>query len=110
MRQRHPVPKHGTRRSGVRRLGTLLSALALSLPFSLPLAQADDRAMRDALEAARSQQWERIDQRAIADHPLAGYVEYHRLRTRLPQAEPGQVLDFIERHADSPLGLSLIHI
>lgn len=104
MRQRHPATKRGTRRSGARRLGTLLTALTLSLPFSLTLAQADDRALRNALEAARSQQWERIDQRAIADHPLVGYVEYHRLRGRLPQAEPGQVLDFIERHADSPLG------
>ncbi|MGJ7458045.1 transglycosylase SLT domain-containing protein [Halomonas sp. RA08-2] len=99
MRQRHPAPKRGARR-----LSTLLAALTLSLPFSLPLAQADDRALRNALEAARSQQWERIDQRAIAGHPLAGYVEYHRLRGRLPQAEPGQILDFIERHKDSPLG------
>ncbi|MDI5934833.1 transglycosylase SLT domain-containing protein [Halomonas sp. LN1S58] len=60
--------------------------------------------MRDALEAARNQEWLKIDQAAIDDHLLAGYVEYHRLRHRLPQAEPSQVLDFIERHGDSPLG------
>ena len=88
----------------VRRAGSLLTALTLSLPLALPLAQADDRAMRDALEAARNQQWSRLDTRSIEGHPLAGYVEYHRLRNRLPQAEPGQILDYIERHADSPLG------
>ncbi len=104
MRHRLFLPQRGARHGCARRLGSLLTALALSLPFSLPLAQADDRAMRDALEAARSQQWERIDQDAIADHSLAGYVEYHRLRDRLPQAEPDEVLDFIERHANSPLG------
>src|SRR5699024_5899288 len=26
------------------------------------------------------------------------------MRSRLPQVQPGQVLDFIERHQDSPLG------
>ncbi len=104
MRLRHPATTRGARPSGARRTATLLTTLTLLLLFSLSLAQADDRALRDALEAARSQQWERIDQRAIDGHPLAGYVEYHRLRGRLPQAEPGQILDFIERHDDSPLG------
>lgn len=78
----------------------LLTATLACLP---QFAQADDRAMRDALEAARNQEWQQIDEAAIADHELAGYVEYHRLRGRLPQAEPGQVIDYIERHADSPL-------
>ncbi|WP_254275341.1 transglycosylase SLT domain-containing protein [Halomonas sp. 3H] len=98
MRHRHPLMTRG-----VRRVGTLLAALTLSLPLALPLAQADDRALREALEAARNQQWDRVDPAAISGHPLAGYVEYHRLRGRLPQAEPGQILAFIERHADSPL-------
>ncbi|WP_411971195.1 transglycosylase SLT domain-containing protein [Halomonas kalidii] len=79
----------------------LIAATLCCLPL---LVQADDRAMRDALEAARNQEWLKIDQAAIDDHLLAGYVEYHRLRHRLPQAEPSQVLDFIERHGDSPLG------
>jgi soluble lytic murein transglycosylase len=103
MRHRHSVLKSDARRRGARRVGSLLTALALSLPITLPLAQGDDRAMRDALEAARTQQWARIDSRAIEGHALAGYVEYHRLRDRLPQVEPGQVLDFIDRHTDSPL-------
>ncbi|MCH4563290.1 transglycosylase SLT domain-containing protein [Halomonas sp. EGI 63088] len=79
----------------------LIAATLCCLPL---LVQADDRAMRDALEAARNQEWQKIDQAAIDDHLLAGYVEYHRLRNRLPQAEPARVLDFIERHDDSPLG------
>ena len=86
-----------------RRVGSLLTALTLSLPLGSPLVLGDDRAMRDALEAARNREWQKIDQAAIDGHLLAGYVEYHRLRHRLPQAEPAQVLDFIERHADTPL-------
>ncbi|WP_231489507.1 transglycosylase SLT domain-containing protein [Billgrantia saliphila] len=78
----------------------LVIATLLCLPL---VGQADDRAIRDALADARAQRWERVDVTALADHPLAGYVEYHRLRGRLPQAEPGEVLDFIERHRDSPL-------
>ena len=78
---------------------------AVTLSFSVSVhAQPGDNAMRTALEAARSQQWERIDTAAIAGHVLESYVEYHRLRSRLPLVEPGQVLDFIERHQDSPLG------
>ncbi len=92
MRHRHPV----------RRAATWLATAALCLP-AIAQAQPSDSAMRDALEAARNQQWERVDERAIQGHVLAGYVEYHRLRHRLPQAEPAQVLDFIDRHRDAPL-------
>ena len=78
---------------------------AATLSFSVSgHAQPSDSAMHTALEAARNQQWERIDTAAISGHVLEGYVEYHRLRSRLPLVEPGQVLDFIERHQDSPLG------
>ena len=102
MRPRRNALLLSTHGSGARRIAALLATLALSLPFAQ--TQADDGAMRDALEAARSQEWERIDFSAVETHALSGYVEYHRLRGRLPQAEPGQVLDFIDRHADSPLG------
>ncbi|MBB3143365.1 transglycosylase SLT domain-containing protein [Halomonas organivorans] len=66
-------------------------------------AQADDRAMRDALQAARSHDWQAIDRAAINDHVLAGYVDYHRLKARLPGATASEVQAFIEQHADSPL-------
>ncbi|RDB43891.1 lytic murein transglycosylase [Halomonas sp. DQ26W] len=79
-----------------------LAAAAISLPL-IAQAQPSDSVMREALEAARNQQWNRIDSSAINDHVLYGYVEYHRLRDQLPQAEPGQVLAFIERYQDAPL-------
>ncbi|MFD2189242.1 transglycosylase SLT domain-containing protein [Pistricoccus aurantiacus] len=78
-------------------------AFALALPQNAALAAPDDQAMKDALNAARKQQWERIDQSAIQGHVLEGYVEYHRLKSRLPQAAPAEIKTFIERHADSPL-------
>lgn len=79
-------------------------ALATATLCCLPLlGQADDHSMRDALHAARAGDWHKIDEAAIAGHELAGYVAYHRLRSRLPNAEPRRVLSFIERHADSPL-------
>lgn len=84
-----------------RRFATLATATALGLLLSP--AQADDRALREALDAARQQQWSRIDAAAIDGHVLEGYVEYHRLKARLPAAEPAEVLAFIERHQDSPL-------
>ncbi|CAM4007773.1 transglycosylase SLT domain-containing protein [Vreelandella rituensis] len=75
----------------------------LLLGASTTTQAASDSTMRDALEAARNQQWQDVNSAALADHELSGYVEYHRLRGRLPQAEPGQILDFIQRHQDSPL-------
>ncbi|WP_048308228.1 transglycosylase SLT domain-containing protein [Halomonas sp. PR-M31] len=80
-------------------------ALTIAAMMSLPIMASDnvDQQMRKALEAARSKQWDRIDQDAIKDHVLAGYVEYHQLRNRLPHLDTGVVNDFIERYADSPL-------
>ncbi|SDN20183.1 transglycosylase SLT domain-containing protein [Vreelandella arcis] len=62
-----------------------------------------DSAMRDALDAARNQQWERIDMRAIDDHILSGYITYHRLRGQLPDVSPDTVNRYIDTHSDSPL-------
>lgn len=86
-----------------RRVGLLLTALTLSLPAGASQAQANDRALQDALQAARQKQWHKIDQSAIDGHILAGYVEYHRLRDQLPQVEPERIHAFIDRHRDSPL-------
>ncbi|MCE8018257.1 transglycosylase SLT domain-containing protein [Halomonas sp. MCCC 1A17488] len=85
-----------------RRASGWLAAAAFSLSITAH-AQPSDSAMRAALEAARNHQWTQIDEAAIRGHVLEGYVEYHRLRSRLPQAEPGQILDFIERHQGSPV-------
>lgn len=82
-------------------LRTLCAAVIIGLPTGA-WATSDD-AMRDALEAARQQQWQQIDERAIEGHILSGYVEYHRLRNQLPNVAASQVLQFIDQHADSPL-------
>ncbi|WP_141317416.1 transglycosylase SLT domain-containing protein [Halomonas halmophila] len=78
----------------------LLTAALLWLPITV---QANDQAMHDALEAAREQRWQAIDQAAVHQHVLAGYVEYHRLKGSLPQAAPERVLQYIDAHRDSPL-------
>ena len=82
-------------------LRTLCAAVIIGLPTGA--WAASDEAMRDALEAARQQQWQQIDERAIEGHILSGYVEYHRLRNQLPNVAASQVLQFIDQHADSPL-------
>lgn len=64
---------------------------------------ATDSELRDALEAAREQQWSRVDEYSIEDHPLRGYVEYHRLKARLPNVSTDSVHRFIVQYADSPL-------
>ncbi|NIC07937.1 transglycosylase SLT domain-containing protein [Billgrantia bachuensis] len=87
-------------RQCLRRCRFLVATSLLCLPL---VGQANDVAMREALEAARNHEWQRIDQAAIDGHVLEGYVEYHRLRSRLPQAEPGQILEFIERHQGAPV-------
>ena len=79
----------------------LCTALLAGLP-ALSWA-ASDSELRDALAAAREQQWARVDERSIEDHPLRGYVEYHRLRGQLPNVAPERVHQFIDQHADSPL-------
>ncbi|MBE0402018.1 transglycosylase SLT domain-containing protein [Halomonas citrativorans] len=80
---------------------TLGAAILVGLP--IVSWAASDTAMRDALEAARQQQWNHIDERAIEDHVLSGYVDYHRLRNQLPNVSTAQVQSFINQHNDSPL-------
>ncbi|OJA04060.1 transglycosylase SLT domain-containing protein [Halomonas sp. QHL1] len=79
----------------------LCTALLAGLP-ALSWA-ASDSELRDALAAAREQQWSQVDERSIENHPLRGYVEYHRIRGQLPNVSPTRVHQFIDQHADSPL-------
>ena len=90
----------------------LFSAATLSLALHAFDAQAqadtdtlapEDRAMKRALDAARDHQWSRIESVAVDDHVLAGYVEYHRLKSRLPDVTAEEVQSYVSRHADSPL-------
>ncbi|AVI63065.1 transglycosylase SLT domain-containing protein [Halomonas sp. GFAJ-1] len=82
-----------------------LRSLCTAVLVGLPVVSwaASDAAMRDALEAARQQQWQQVDERAIEGHILNGYVEYHRLRGQLPNVSSSQIQRFIDQHADSPL-------
>ncbi|MCK0746384.1 transglycosylase SLT domain-containing protein [Chromohalobacter nigrandesensis] len=91
---------------------SLLSVASLGLALQVTAAQAQsdtqaldaaDRAMKDALGAARDHRWSRIDDAAIDDHVLAGYVEYHRLKAHLSSAPVVEIQSYIARHADSPL-------
>lgn len=84
------------------------TARVLSIAFMACLPSvswaASDSALRDALEAARNQQWDRIDMADIEGHPLSGYVTYHRLRGQLPDLSPDTINRYIDAHRDSPLG------
>ncbi|MGM0824851.1 MAG: transglycosylase SLT domain-containing protein [Pseudomonadota bacterium] len=84
------------------------TARVLSIAFMACLPSvswaASDSALRDALEAARNKEWDRIDMAAIEDHPLSGYVTYHRLRNQLPDLSPDTVNRYVDAHRDSPLG------
>jgi len=95
-----------------RRWMALLSATTLSLAFHTISAQAqpdtqtlvpEDRAMKDALDAAREHRWSRIDDAAVDNHVLAGYVEYHRLKSRLQDVTALEIQRYLSRYADSPL-------
>jgi len=86
-----------------RRCAPVLTATALCLPLTAP-AQGDDYAIGQALEAARNGQFSQINEAAISGHELAGYVEYYRLRDRLPAASAQEVLTYINGNADAPMG------
>jgi len=80
-----------------------LSATAQAAVTTPSTTTQADQTMKQALDAARDRRWNDIDQAAIEGHVLAGYVEYHRLRTRLSTASAAEVNDFITRYGDSPL-------
>ncbi|MCB8889682.1 transglycosylase SLT domain-containing protein [Vreelandella malpeensis] len=83
------------------RLRALCAAAIVGL--SSHAGAATDAQMRDALQAARDQQWQRVDERVVNDHVLGGYVEYHRLRGQLPNVPAQRIQAFIDRYRDSPL-------
>ena len=59
-----------------------------------------------ALEAGRSGDLERLERREAclpSAHPLEAYLDFHRLRMGLPEADPDRVAAYQERHADSRL-------
>lgn len=62
-----------------------------------------DQEMRQALNDARSRVWDSVDQKALSQHVLEGYLTYHRLLQQLPNVAPVTINDFIKTHQDSPI-------
>ena len=59
-----------------------------------------------ALEAARADEWARVAalEPCLGEaHPMAAYLDFHRLRADLPGADPARVAAYRERYADTPL-------
>lgn len=100
----------------------LKHACLLTLVLTAPVASAwakqnpHDRDADAALEqfvlalaAYREDDWQNADahyQRLLnldSAFPLAGYLEYHRLRQQLPHVSEADMLAFIRRHEHSPL-------
>lgn len=73
----------------------------------------DPALFRAALEAARDRDFERLDALETAlgpNHPMQGYLDFHRLRAALPGASPAEVNRYRERYADLPLAASMERI
>lgn len=77
--------------------------MALGLSVMSPAFAASDHEMHQALSDARSSLWDTLDQKALSQHVLEGYVTYHRLLQQLPNVAPSVVTQFITAHQDSPV-------
>jgi soluble lytic murein transglycosylase len=102
----------GRGKTGTGRLiGMALGLLWLILPpaaFPGTISPPDKAllAARDAFVAGNETLFARQAAKA-AGHPLASYVDFWRLQLRLQDAEPAEVMDFLRRHADTPLAEQL---
>lgn len=78
------------------------------LTASIPTVSAQDVPVADAgiqqaLSNARNSLWDQVDQAALSQHVLEGYITYHRLLQQLPDVPPATINQFIHGHEDSPL-------
>jgi len=101
-----------TSRVGTVRIAVVLGVCGLLLlPGHAWAGTADAPAsFAQALAAARNNQWKTVDaleKQLGDDFPLQAYLDYHRLRARLPEASSRSVNTYIEDHADSPLAESM---
>lgn len=82
-------------------------SLAVLLLLSCCCAAAaapEDGIFLDARQAFQRGDIVRLDDRAAqldADHPLASYVQYWQLRSRLADLPPGEIENFLARHDNS---------
>jgi len=66
-----------------------------------------DDEFRLSFEAARAGKWQDVSDES-AQHVLAPYIEYHRLKKALPKASPEDILTFASEYSDSPLSRWLV--
>lgn len=85
----------------MRALAWCLLSLSLLAPPVQAGADKDFLAAREAYGKGRMSQFERHADRVPADHPLAPYLRYWRLKSNTPT--PEAMIGFIERYPDSPL-------
>jgi soluble lytic murein transglycosylase len=92
----------------------LLIALTLVLVTGSPRAATDPLASQreqfiEARKALQQQQHARYRELAagLKSYPLYSYLGFDALRQRLGEASEREVLDFVERHADQPVGSRL---
>lgn len=70
-------------------------------------------AFAQALAAARDNDWDRLEHLEEAlghDHPLRGYLDFHRLRAALPDIPATEVRAWQTRHADLPLSQAIENV
>lgn len=97
-----------TAHSHAKRYRALLVILGLTAAIPTVNAQpqdvpAADAGIQQALSDARNHLWDQVDQAALSQHVLEGYITYHRLLQQLPDAPPATINQFIRTHEDSPL-------
>lgn len=96
---------YSSRLSMTSRRVTLMLALSLAGLTGAAVATeaASDQEMRQALSDARNSVWTDVDQQALSEHVLEGYLSYHRLLQQLPNVPPATITQFIQSHQDSPV-------
>lgn len=99
-------------RNNQRSLLAALVAGCLLLPVSAPAESAPEARFQfaTALEAARSRQWQELDwlQTQLGEqHPLQGYLDFHRLLAKLPDAPTGDILDYMDRYRHLPIAADM---
>lgn len=75
-----------------------------------PHARIDPDVFERALDAARNERWgelHALEERLGEDHPMEGYLEFHRIRAQLPDASPETVRAYQREYADLPIAGSL---
>ncbi|MDF1761969.1 MAG: transglycosylase SLT domain-containing protein [Oleibacter sp.] len=63
---------------------------------------AENKRFAAALTAARNGNWSAVPDN-LDSHVLAPYIEYHRLRSSLPQLSMSQFLEFEKKYSETPL-------